>query len=351
MVYPEIVDVEKRVSTGTQLADKKFEEERGVIDRYIPPKGIAVLSGYAGGCKSLLSLYISACTSLGRDFLGRFPVTKNKVLYIDEENGEPELQRRLNLICNGMGMRLADMSDFYYLSMENVKLDRYEWKEGIGEFLSKHQPCTVIVDTFRRVFRGDENNAGLVSSFFTDQIRPLSKKYNANWLFIHHHKKGQYDKKNLLESMEAVRGSSDIVYESDCVMFLKRVGKGLDNLSLLHLKLRRGMPNPPLGIKLSWGEGMLQMNLSEIVESEEKIKNTKVYQCYEEAIEILKKINEDTVDTSSDKLFFRLLSDKNFKDNTIYDALQKLQEDGYLSSISRGIYKINKRETIPASVH
>jgi len=79
----------------------------------------------------------------------------------------------------------------------------------------------IIVDTYRRAISYEENDAGAVSTFFVDIIKPICEEADVSFIFIHHHKKGKSEGNEI----DLIRGSSDFANYVDCVLQVSRNGE------------------------------------------------------------------------------------------------------------------------------
>jgi len=72
---------------------KPMTEPEWIIEKVIPRGSFIFLAGEAGAGKTVLSQHIAICGAAQLPFLGAYPTHQTKTLYIDEENGLPDLER------------------------------------------------------------------------------------------------------------------------------------------------------------------------------------------------------------------------------------------------------------------
>jgi len=203
-----------------QLKNYECPSYRWRVQNLIQDKKIIVVAGSSAVYKSWLLLYMGLCVAKGVPFLDNFPVEQGDVLYIDRENSIPELQNRAEMIANGMGISTKDKLGIYFLSEQSLYLNEQEDIDFVANFIKEKNIKFVVIDTYRRVVDFEENDANMVSLFFTGILKPICERTGVSMAMIHHHKKGksEHDEKELL------RGSSDLVNFVDGVIQITRKG-------------------------------------------------------------------------------------------------------------------------------
>jgi RecA-family ATPase len=203
-----------------------------------------MLYGEFGSFKSWvlpsLGLYIAA----GRPWLGKFPIPQSKrVLYLDEEMHPRTLKRRIQRLARGMGLS-SNQLPLQTLSRFGTRFDG----PGVLRLLSDltavgFDPEVVIVETFRRVLRGNENEASDVAEFWRS-LSPLAK---GRTVIISHHmrKRSMMSSSN---SRERASGSTDILAGADAALAIQRIGR--DALVVECVKLREAEEPEPFVVSL-----------------------------------------------------------------------------------------------------
>ena len=128
-----------------------------------------------------------------------------KVLYVDAENGEREIHRRVH----GLGLKPNVASQLSVYSAEGFDLRRN--LADLGQILAIEEPEVLILDSFRSLWAGDENDSGEVASVL-DPLRNLVRKHNTATLLLHHSPKGAKD----------YRGSGAIGASAELIFVLAR---------------------------------------------------------------------------------------------------------------------------------
>lgn len=233
------------------LHNIEIQPTKWLVQGLIPEKSIVFLAGKRGFYKSFGSLHIALCLASGLPVFNRFSTIKVGVLYIDEENGIELIKERCEKIkC---GLEIINDVDVAFLSFENMKLDKSEWRDRLEKTLEEYKPSVIIVDSLRRVITFEENKAEDVNSFFTDILRPISEKYGVTWILVHHLRKG-ISGRNPSDELDEMRGSSDMSNYADVVLIFQRPKGAVDKFVLKQLKCRRSQEIEPKLIQMVWNE-------------------------------------------------------------------------------------------------
>jgi hypothetical protein len=161
----------------------------------------------------LLSLGISAAT--GKPWLGHFAMPKPlRVLYLDMENPEWLIRRRMMRLAEGMGITHENIGGRFTL-LSYPKLKFHERDEGGIATLSSeaHGYDLIIVDSLRRVLVGNENNAADVTSFWdrVDELREDDD--NRAFVTAHHSRKAGGDPEDRASGSSYVTGGCDVTLD------------------------------------------------------------------------------------------------------------------------------------------
>lgn len=137
---------------------------------------VTMLAGREGQGKSLLALALAAAIGHGRTVAG-IECCAGRVLVIDAENGEREAHRRVR----GLGIRPGTL---VYAEAEWFDLRR-DLAE-IETLLSQHRPDVLVLDSFRSLAPGlEENESGPVETAL-GPLRSLARRFDCAILILHH---------------------------------------------------------------------------------------------------------------------------------------------------------------------
>lgn len=314
-----------KIISITQLLEKDFPNLEWIVEEFLPSHGIVILGGDSGAYKTFLALYFAICICVGKKVFGKFLTKKSNILYLDEENGERVLQRKLLKVMNN---EFVDNINFSI--MQGIKLsDSEPWKSRLELMIDKFQPDLVIVDSLVRTTTGRENQSEDVKKIF-DAIKPY--KNNTVWLIIHHTRKSYWKTKTKVD----LRGSSDLSAFADIIWM---VSKERDNCVTLSQEKNRYQSSA--GKYRVDIEDMLEGRMTFRIEKikEEKYK-TKKELCAEYIKELVNKYQIKKFRTEDIK---NKIGEK-FKHNAVNAALNLLVTENFLTKLKMGLYGVINNE-------
>jgi hypothetical protein len=210
----------------SQLLSRPIDEHPWLVEKLLPQGGVMGLAGEPGTAKTWLLLELAQSVATGRPFLDRFATQQGAVLLIDEENGEPRLQRRLSRLTD----QTLDDCPIYIACMSGVNLSEPLWIESFHNKLGEIKPSLMTFDSLVRMHRGEENSAQDISRFFA-ALSTLRQEFGCAIVFTHHLRKMGF----VRDMGQRVRGSSDILAYVDSMLGVSRVDNAYN---LFHLKSR-----------------------------------------------------------------------------------------------------------------
>src|SRR3989344_8821948 len=296
-----------------------------IIEGILQPKKIGIIAGSAGTLKSWASLNIAFCVALGLPFVNNFPTTQGAVLFIDRENAKAELKERCHLIKKGLNVEGQDIP-VYFLSEQSIKLDIPTGTYKLESFIKQKNISLVIVDTYRRAISYEENDAGAVSKFFVDSIKPICEKTGVSFIFIHHHKKGKSEG----NEMDLIRGSSDFVNFVDCVLQVSRNG---EIITIKQTKNRGAKELQPFNLRVETDEDSY---FRFVYEGEYKLLD-KVHKAVEVILLWITKNKIKEFKTGQAKEIAKV---GGIKKTNFHSALQELVNRGEIENVGFGQYKV-----------
>jgi RecA-family ATPase len=166
-----------------------------VPDRF-PLRNVALLSGEGAVGKSILLMQLAVAHVLARDWLGTLP-EPGPVIYLNAEDEEAELHRRLAAIAAHFGARLAELNDNLHilaLAGQDAVLGYAERDHRVKstllfERLTKTacdiQPKLIALDTSADIFAGNENDRSEVRQFIS-LMRSMAITANAAIIIAAH---------------------------------------------------------------------------------------------------------------------------------------------------------------------
>jgi RecA-family ATPase len=151
-----------------------------VVPQRVPGRNVTLISGEGAVGKSLLLLQLSTAIVLGRDWIGTVPVS-GPVIYLNCEDDDDEICRRLEAVCTYYGVTRADIAgQLHVLSFAGrdailAYADRSDrvHPTPLFEQLKKEalriRPKLIVIDTVADVFSGNENDRAQTRQFITLQ--------------------------------------------------------------------------------------------------------------------------------------------------------------------------------------
>ncbi len=171
--------------------------------------------------KSWVVLELTYALSTGSPFLGRFAVKQpRRVLYIQEEDTETRVKRRLKRLIQGDATRRPPSDEYFrYVIRLGFKLDSLPWMEALRQDIEIHKPEIVVMDVFNRLHGADENNQKEMTALLNQLIR-LNNQYGCSFLLVHHNKKAQAGLD--VRANQMIRGSGVLAGWAECSLYLRR---------------------------------------------------------------------------------------------------------------------------------
>jgi hypothetical protein len=164
-----VLDVERMVATDPPPIPY-------VVQGLAIERTLSLLSGREGEGKSLLALAIAGGVANGESVLG-LECQRRKALIIDAENGEYEIHRRVK----ALGLPSA--------GVVVVEAEGFHLRDDIGELeslIQREQPGLVVLDSFRSLWPGgDENDSAAVSAVL-DPLRNMLRRLGPAGILLHH---------------------------------------------------------------------------------------------------------------------------------------------------------------------
>ena len=155
------------------LDETNFSATEFLTRPLLSPGGQIAIIGDGKVGKSLFCFEWAWRLALGQPFLGWEPKRPYRVLYIDQENSHPELQRRLRTT----GFRGMDGTNLTYVSFANIgALDTPAGGADLMNLVGWSNPDVVMLDTVSRMIEGEENSADTWLQLYRLSLRPLKDR-------------------------------------------------------------------------------------------------------------------------------------------------------------------------------
>ncbi len=307
-----------------------------VVEPLVAVGNRVVFYGEFGCLKSWLLLDLAVHLAAGRPWLGKFPISgPRRTLYIDEEMSDAEERRRLKRLARAAGLADEDLP-FRIVSHAGVRFSVPVLKDVLQQLDQKRfDPEVVIIETFRRVLQGSENEARDVAEFW----RQASEYFPDDKVLIisHHMKKPNPQGRN--ESRYQASGSTDILAGADCGFAIKRLAGNI--ISVECVKSRVAEEPTPFLVGVSFGEDETSPVSLEYEGSRDDA--PAVQSKLEHANSLLHVFfRQDPDQTRRTKEIIDYLVSQGVKEHTAERALLECGKTGLLRKISHGVWQLRE---------
>ena len=176
---------------------------------------LAVWHGAPRSYKSFSALLAALCVATGNHFADRWPAMRAPVLYIQEEGGLANWQRRLRWSLSAIDATAEDLRGWFYTSASaRFRLDDEAWLASLCHEMERIQPGLLVIDPLSQVSGHDENDA-TETGRLVRTVRTIQTETGASVVLVAH------DRKNTQGSRRSasLRGSSALWAAAGTVAF------------------------------------------------------------------------------------------------------------------------------------
>jgi len=263
----------------THLVEGLFEEN-----------ALIYIAGTPGSAKTLFMMFTALCGATKSEMFGVFKIkTPFKTLFIDEENGLQRTKFKLHRLMKTMEITTDQVK---FSCLKGFKIHK-DWVQELEKMIIKEKPKVVVLDSFVRVFMGDERDEKAVRQIHY-LLKPLIEKCKVT-IFILHHLRKELMRVKTPRTLDDIRGSGDIGGQCDQAFLLQRYGNVKDytkTFECIPLKEKDGIEGSGFNFKIKgkpgtdelrflWGgtikeniENALKKTKSDIIEWLQKNGNT-----------------------------------------------------------------------------
>ncbi len=192
-----------------------------------------VLGAKPGVGKSWLGEDLAVALASGRAWLGHRVPRPRRVLYLDAENGEDLVLRRLRQL----GARPDELEGRLLYSVEPLLLSRGTDLARLTATVEHHQPELLVVDTLASHAPAAESDTEHMAGFLAD-VWTVARRRRCALLLLHHLRKGlQGSGKD--DPLDAFRGSGHLIGAADRAWVLDQLAPGEPRFILRDVKPRQ----------------------------------------------------------------------------------------------------------------
>lgn len=214
-----------------------------IVKGLLPAAGVGILAGPEGLGKSWMLLDLALECARGGRWLGHYPTSGGKVLYIDEESSPVLLRRRLSKLMAAKQSQSCP-EGLLLLVGQCVNLSVPQSVASLQQLVHDHKPALVIIDALIRVHAAEENSATEMSRVFA-VLKKIVREAGCSFFIADHQRKpGQYPTR----VNARLRGSSEKAAFVDTLLSLR----GQDgHIVVEHSKSRFAEPEPAFMVTIS----------------------------------------------------------------------------------------------------
>jgi len=185
----------------------------------IPDRGLTLLAAHPKVGKSLLALQLAVAVARGEPILD-FPTQPCRVLYVDAEVKPHSIKKRyLKMRVSKDGPEERDVI-FHSVWGQPCAINTEPGRDLIEAAIYETRPQLVILDPFRRLFRGQERDMHDVQEFLA--ILAEWRRIYAIAILLNHHLRKPLERDKALSNLQAalyeISGTGLLISEPDTVV-------------------------------------------------------------------------------------------------------------------------------------
>jgi len=178
---------------------------------------LAVWHGAPRTFKSMAALHTALCVATGNDVAGTFATRREPVIYVQEEGGAANWQRRLRWCLAGIGATADELRGWLWTSASaRLRLDEQAWIDELHRAIEAHGARLLVVDPLAQVSGHDENDA-TETGRLVRVVREVQSRHNCSVILVAHDRKSGLQRR----SADALRGSSALWAAAGTVSFIR----------------------------------------------------------------------------------------------------------------------------------
>ena len=339
-----------KVKSLKDYMDAQYEEIFPVIRYMLYSNNISILAGETGAGKSMCALQMGCSIASGVPVFGHFEVTKQKVMMIQFENENADIQSRLHKMIPYFTNQTGNdgwMDNFVIPEMQpDDELFADNWKKIEDTLIERNfRDGVLIIDNMYTSTDKEIQNNSEMSALLKEIFR-IKKLYGLTMLLVAHPNKGVNIEKDL--SVDQIQGGKVLTNSVSNVMQMHTSSTSVDLRVMKITKAGRTEHNDLHNIpfKLRWDEstctftkGAIIKNIAvhfEAVSEKWELKLLKeVYGC--EEMQMLPHFNREQF---RDKIPEEYSSDE----KSITRLFVRLQQWGFMKKVGHNQYQFVKDE-------
>jgi hypothetical protein len=298
------------------------------MQQLMPKGAFMIVGGRPGSWKSLFLLSSSLSAAKGESFLGQFQTIESpKILLYDLENGQREDHRRVTYLMDINTIKPGQFDNFIIRESFDKNNMRRELERAMHFDV-------VILDSYRRFLKGEENASEVTDALYNNFFKPLHEA-GKTVIVVHHFRKAKPEEVTDDDLLDMFRGSSDIGAQVDIALALFKTqeqftpGRLEFDVSVFKAKNRLGISMPNFAFHVIKDDDDMSTTLTYVGEKKwqtpEMIRIDKICKFLEDGPKRTREI-------------YGLFS--NVSTRTVLNALQEGVARERIVEESKGIYKL-----------
>lgn len=228
----EISEAIRPLEDGQANSIEEFLKDQETVEWIVPgmiaKKSIAFMVGLPETGKTWMSMDLAVESAKGGGlWLGKFPVKKAKVLFIDQERFKGETQRRLKAVIQGNGIKSAQLKDALFVRCgTTTRLDLQHSFEAFRKEVDEIRPDLIIIDSFATFHTKEENNRKDIQEVL-ERVKQIRNEFGCTFVFLHHENKMAFNKEEAGDpSISQMAGSIAIPAAAETVFTVRKIEDG-----------------------------------------------------------------------------------------------------------------------------
>ncbi len=240
--------VDESVASSIEEFLKDQEKVEWICEGLIAKKSIGFIVGLpeTGKTWAMIDLAIQCARGDGL-WLNKFPVKKQKVLFIDQERFRGETQRRFKALLSPQQSSTEISTNLYIKSGTSIRLNLQHSFDAFKKELSELRPDLVIIDSFATFHLAEENNRKDIQVVL-ERVKELRNEFGCTFMFISHENKFAFDKESGDPSIAQMAGSIAIPAAAETVLTVRK--NDSESSMIYHTKSTLASTHEPFLIKI-----------------------------------------------------------------------------------------------------
>lgn len=235
-----------QVINNEDFINTEFPPNKWLVKGLLRTPGISPLVGEGGVGKTALSYSLIKAISEGSDWLGVFPTTESKVLILDKENENVDIQQSLlNQGVTSKNVYHYSAKDFNFVNPQTGEPS--EQATYLKMFIEREGISVVLMDSLVDFFIGSENDSIMVAQNFVFWRDTFP---NCAILAIHHENKPMQGAKKM-SAKHRIKGNTHFYNGSQSAISFSKVDEEDDEMIFVeHTKVRGARRHKPFEVKM-----------------------------------------------------------------------------------------------------